>query len=99
MSFPAQIHLRLWILEEGMFENNKKKLTFILTGEQQHQAKTFFHQTDTLPSQYYNNGMGEYLCMVTKLLGLVLMLLYLRDDQTRNPPITSSYGRLIFQET
>ena len=44
-----------------MFENKNKILTFILTGEQQYQAKTFFHHTDTLPSQYYNNGMGEYL--------------------------------------
>ena len=59
MSFPAQIHLRLWILEEGIFENKNQTLTFILTGEQQHQTKTFFHQKDTLPSQYYNNGMGE----------------------------------------
>ena len=59
MSFPAQIHLRLRILEEDIFENKNKTLTFILTGEQQHQAKTFFHHTDTLPSQYYNNGMGE----------------------------------------
>ena len=59
MTFPAQIHLRLRILEEDIFENKNKTLTFILTGEQQHQAKTFFHHTDTLPSQYYNNGTGE----------------------------------------
>ena len=44
-----------------MFENKDKILTSILTEEQQHQAKTFFHHADTLPSQYYNNGMGEYL--------------------------------------
>ena len=62
MSFPAQINLRLWILEEDTFGNKNKNLMFILTGEQQHQAKTFFHHTDTLPSQYYNNEMGEHLC-------------------------------------
>ena len=81
MSSLAQIYLRLWILEEGMFENNNTILTFILTKEQEDQVKTFFHHTDTLPSQYYNNGMGEYLYVVKKLLGLVLMFLCLRDDQ------------------
>ena len=36
-------------------------LTFILTVEHQHQARKFFHRTDTLPSQYYNIGMRESL--------------------------------------
>ena len=75
MSFPAQIQ-RLCILKEGMFENKNKILTFILTGEQQHQAKTFFHHTDTLTSQYYRDGRVA-MCLVKKHLGLVLMFLCL----------------------
>ena len=44
-----------------MFENKNHVLIFILTGEQPIQAKTFSNHTDTLPSQYNNNGIGECL--------------------------------------
>ena len=65
----SHIHLRLCILNEGIFENKKKILTFVFTGGHQHQARKFFHHTDTLQSQYYNIGMGEYLWK--KLLAVV----------------------------
>ena len=44
-----------------MFKNKNKILRFILTRGTIAQAKTFFHHTDTLPSQYYSKGMGDYL--------------------------------------
>ena len=65
----SQIYLRVWILEDIMFENKNKILMFILTGEHQHQTPNI-------------KILGwERICMVKKHFGLVLMFPSLREDQ------------------